>query len=149
MITEKSFLKLHTADINKPFILQDTMFINAIREEQSTKVVYQSDTDMTEEVQVNETPERISQIITLPVLLVHNSEDNRIACVNIAHIRAITPEDGETGIVLFDDTICVNETPEKAHKLICDSIRKACVKTTRVPVEMDDVKVQSKTTAKK
>ena len=128
---KRKFLKLHSNGDNSVIVINSECFINSQKNpDGSTKVTYRDDESLTDHVDVNETSEKINALLPETTIRLHISDDNTVACVSIGYIRtAMRQTRGssskqqvkcDTEVTLWDESISVNESPEKVYDLISD-----------------------------
>ena len=124
-MTKRKFLKLHTREDNSVVVINSKWFINSRKNaDGSTKITYCEDESLTESMDINETSEKINALLPDTTIRLHIAEDNTVACVAIDSICIIRrPKENDTEVTLWDDSISVNESPEKVYDLISDAER--------------------------
>ena len=133
-MAKKKFLKLHSNEDNSVIVINSECFVNSQKNpDGSTKVTYREDESLTDHVDINETSEKINALLPESTIRLHISDDNTVACVSINYIRVIKRQSrgndskrqikSDTEVTLWDDSICVNESPEKVYDLISDAER--------------------------
>ena len=127
---KRKFLKLHLKDDNSVVVINSECFINSQKNpDGSTSVTYRDDESLTDKIDVNETSEKINAILPETTIRLHISDDNTVACVAIDYIRTVKRQSSkrqvksDTEVALWDDSITVNESPEKVFDLISDAER--------------------------
>ena len=130
-MAKRKFLKLHSNEDNSVVVINSECFVNSQKNpDGSTKVTYREDESLTDHIDINETSEKINSLLPETTIRLHISDDNTVACVSINYIRVIKrqirsndskrPIKSDTEVTLWDDSICVNESPEKVYDLISD-----------------------------
>lgn len=119
----RKFLKLHEKAGNSVVVVNSDGFVCSQKNSDgSTKVTYQEDDSLTENIDVNETSEKINSLLPDTTIRLHIAEDNTVACVSIDYIRIVKRlKEKDTEVTIWDDTISVNESPEKVYDLIADA----------------------------
>lgn len=130
---KRKFLKLHLKDDNSVAVINSEWFINSQKNpDGSTSITYRDDESLTDKIDVNETSEKINALLPEATIRLHISDDNTVACVAIDYIRTVKRQDtgsskrqvkSDTEVALWDDSITVNESPEKVFDLISDAER--------------------------
>ncbi len=114
------FIKLHESENNTVVILAAKKIIYASRSDKETTIGYIDGEDMSSELVVNETPEKISTLVDFKMIKLHNYDDNTVIMLNINYIKYICRNDGADGttVEIFDSEFTVNEMPEKIFNIL-------------------------------
>ena len=114
------FIKLHESENNTVVILAAKNIISASRNDRETTIGYIDGEDMSSELVVNETPEKISTLVDFKMIKLHNYDDNTVIMLNINYIKYIRRDEGSDGttVEIFDNEFTVNETPEKIFNIL-------------------------------
>ena len=114
------FLKLHTAADNSPLIVRDNLIVSAYRSDNGTVINFYEG-DMSSELNVKETPERIISMTDEGFVKLHFRDDNKTVCINVDYIKNVfntEKSSGGTQVNMLDLEFVVNETPEKVYNLL-------------------------------
>lgn len=118
----RNFIKLHSHMDNETLVIRKELIISAEREGgNSTLLHYKSDMDMTDDVDVSETPEKIFSACGKDFVKLHTQKDNWIICINTGCIDTVTKEEFGSCVKLFNgDEKSVNESPERIFSMLCN-----------------------------
>lgn len=117
------FLKLHNAADNSPRVVRDNLIIAAEKGEDCT-ILSCFDGDLSSQINVYETPEKIMSMSSERFIKLHDFDSNGTTCINVDYIKYVSHTDemkkeGKgTVIDAFDLSFSVHETPEKVYNYL-------------------------------
>ena len=128
----EKFIKLHTANGNRPIIIRTDLVIYAERENKGTRVQYAGNDGISSEVTVNESPEKIFEMAGERYIKIHMIENNAVACLNVSYVDCVSENNDSmiTTIEAFDWDLAVNETPEKIYNMLQKAVKNSEETTT-------------------
>lgn len=128
----EKFIKLHTANGNRPIIIRTDLVIYAERENKETRVQYAGNDGISSEVTVNESPEKIFEMAGERYIKIHMIENNAVACLNVSYVDCVSENNDSmiTTIEAFDWDLAVNETPEKIYNMLQKAVNNSEETTT-------------------
>ena len=128
----EKFIKLHTANGNRPIIIRTDLVIYAERENKGTRVQYAGNDSISSEVTVNESPEKIFEMAGERYIKIHMIENNAVACLNVSYVDCVSENNDSTitTIEAFDWDLDVNETPEKIYNMLQKAVKNSEETTT-------------------
>ena len=121
----EKFIKLHTANGNRPIIIRGDLVIYAERGDKETCVQYAGKDGISSEAKVNESPEKIFEMAGERYIKIHMIENNAVACLNVSYVDCISDNNDRmvTTIEAFDWELTVNETPEKIYNMLQKAVK--------------------------
>ena len=128
----EKFIKLHTANGNRPIIIRTDLLIYAERGDKETCVQYAGKDGISSEATVNESPEKIFEMAGERYIKIHMFENNAVACLNVSYVDCVSDNNDKmvTTINAFDWNLAVNETPEKIYNMLQKAVKNSEETTT-------------------